>query len=541
MTAGVEVRVAGQKLDPSLEAALVELRVDDNLVLPDAFLIRLADPKLALVDASPLEIGAEVEILFAGAEDRSLKKLLEGQILALEPEFHADGAVLAVRGYDHSHALHRTRRTRTFQNMTAGDIARKVAAGSRVQLGMIESAGPVHDFVQQSNETDWEFLRRLAGRIDFEVLVADRKLHFRKAGSAHDAPISLRWGDNLLSFRPRVTGVQQVDDVVVRAWDPQAKQPIEARARTGDPDSTIGIARADVVSAVGGGTIAVGDRPVLTRDEADELAKSLAAHHANAYLEADGVCNGNPALRAGARVSVERIGRRYSGTYTVSSTSHVFRGARGYTTRFATSGRATRSLVDLTSAAAPRAWGTGVVVGEVTQNDDPAGLGRLRVRYPALGDEAEGWWARVASPGAGKDKGLHMTPVVGDEVLVAFEHGDVRRPYVLGALWNGKATPGDLVQKDGSFALQSEQRVRVAAKDAIAISGGDDLTIEVDGKLTEKAGGDGHIEASGKVTVKAGSSLTLEGASTITIKAGGASIELSGGTVRLKGTQIELG
>ena len=75
--------------------------------------------------------------------------------------------------------------------------------------------------MQQTNETDWEFLWRLAARIDFEVLVVGDQLHFRRAGGpAGSAPIPLRWGEQLVSFRPRVTGVQQVKDVVVRGWEP---------------------------------------------------------------------------------------------------------------------------------------------------------------------------------------------------------------------------------------------------------------------------------------------------------------------------------
>ena len=95
----------------------------------------------------------------------------------------------------------------------------------------------------------------------------------------------------------------------------------------------------------------------------------------------------------------------------------------------------------------------------MTQNDDPDELGRVRVKYPALGDETEGWWARVAAPGAGKDRGLLMMPLVGDEVLVGFEHGDARRPFVLGSLWNGEDKPGELVQTDGSFALRSAETI----------------------------------------------------------------------------------
>ena len=57
-----------------------------------------------------------------------------------------------------------------------------------------------------------------------------------------------------------------------------------------------------------------------------------------------------------------------------------------------------------------------------------------------MGDEAVSFWARVAMPGAGKDYGMVWMPQVDDEVLVAFEHGDPSRPFVIGGLWNGTDT-----------------------------------------------------------------------------------------------------
>jgi uncharacterized protein involved in type VI secretion and phage assembly len=178
----------------------------------------------------------------------------------------------------------------------------------------------------------------------------------------------------------------------------------------------------------------------------------------------------------------------------------------------------------------------------VTQNEDPDKLGRVRVTYPELGPDNEGWWARVASPSAGKDRGLLMMPVVDEEVLIAFEHDDVRRPYVLGSLWNGKDTPGDLVQTDGSLALKSDKAVDVAAKEVIQLKGEKDYTLEAKGKVTQKADGDVVVESGANVTVKGGGSVTIEGGSEITIKVGAAMISLSAaGVVQLSGTQVTLG
>lgn len=80
----------------------------------------------------------------------------------------------------------------------------------------------------------------------------------------------------------------------------------------------------------------------------------------------------------------------------------------------------------------------GAVVGVVTSVDDPDGLGRVKVSYPWLQDDAESPWARLVSFMAGNERGGVFRPEVDDEVLVVFEHGDMRRPYVIGALWNGQ-------------------------------------------------------------------------------------------------------
>jgi uncharacterized protein involved in type VI secretion and phage assembly len=541
LISGVEVTIDGDPLDSRLAANLLEVRADQRYMLPAAFVLSIADPQLEHVDSSPLKVGARVEISLAAAGGDSLQPVVSGQITAVEPEFGRQGAVLAARGYDESHTLNRTRITETYQNMSSDDIAGKVADRAGLETGTISSAGDVHDFVQQNNETDWEFLWRLARRIDFEVKVSDGALSFTKAGGDDGSePPSLRWGGDLWTFRPRVTGVQQVEEVVVRSWDPSAKDVIESRQSAATPDASIGIDRGDVGSALGGGSMTMADRPVLSSGEADALATSMASRLANAYVEAEGTCRGNPALTAGVRVQIDGVGQLYGGAYTLSAASHVYRVGQGYETRFAVTGRSPRSLVDLLNPAPVERWGGSVVVGIVTQNSDPDNMGRVRVRYPALGDDIEGWWARIAAPAAGSERGLLMMPVAGDEVLVAFEHGDVRRPYVLGALWNGTDQPGsDLVQTDGSFALRSDNRATVHAGGAITLETDADLEISAGGKLQQKSTGDASYEGQ-NVTVKANSSLTIEATGDLTIK--GASITVqANGAVQVSGASISLG
>ena len=77
---------------------------------------------------------------------------------------------------------------------------------------------------------------------------------------------------------------------------------------------------------------------------------------------------------------------------------------------------------------------SGLVIGLVSDLDDPEGIGRIQVKYPYREDQMSGW-ARLVTPMGGKQRGLFMRPEVGDEVLIGYEQGDPRRPYVLGAVW----------------------------------------------------------------------------------------------------------
>jgi uncharacterized protein involved in type VI secretion and phage assembly len=83
----------------------------------------------------------------------------------------------------------------------------------------------------------------------------------------------------------------------------------------------------------------------------------------------------------------------------------------------------------------------GVTVGVVTDVDDPQGLGRVKVRLPFYSHCVESAWARIASPWAGQRRGSYLLPEVDDEVLIAFRHGDLTYPYVIGTLWSEKDPP----------------------------------------------------------------------------------------------------
>jgi uncharacterized protein involved in type VI secretion and phage assembly len=155
----------------------------------------------------------------------------------------------------------------------------------------------------------------------------------------------------------------------------------------------------------------------------------------------------------------------------------------------------------------------GVVVGVVTNNKDPDNMHRVKVRFPWLNQDDDSNWARIANPMAGNGRGVYFLPEVDDEVLVAFEHGSVEHPYVIGSLWNGKDEPpesnSDGENNNRSIKSRSGHVLRLSDKsgsesiEIIDKTGSNKIVItSSDNKISIEATGDIEVTSqSGKITL----------------------------------------
>ena len=178
----------------------------------------------------------------------------------------------------------------------------------------------------------------------------------------------------------------------------------------------------------------------------------------------------------------------------------------------------------------------GVVPASVLSLDDPEGWGRVQVILPWSPDpESERYfaWARMATLFAGADRGSWFLPDVGDEVLVAFEHGDPRRPYVLGGLWNGQDNPPEAAnhsEANNRKLLRTRNGVMVTLDDS---DGQEKLTLETPGgQKVELADGPGTITAEDSN----GNSVKLD-PSGITVTAS-ALVKVEASTVQIDATAV---
>lgn len=155
----------------------------------------------------------------------------------------------------------------------------------------------------------------------------------------------------------------------------------------------------------------------------------------------------------------------------------------------------------------------GLVLGRVTDVEDPENLGRVKLLYPALGDSATSDWAPVSSISAAPDAGAYFMPEPDDVAVVGFIGGHINQPIVLGFIWTGDGAPPAPGPKERIFKSRKGHALTLSdeAEDGILIEDAhgnrilmnkDGITIESAKELNLKATSTAKLEASGEATVK---------------------------------------
>lgn len=559
LSAGCQIVLAGSPLDDSLASRIMELRVETTVGLPDVCTIRLAesDPRssgtLTVIDHASLVLGATLVVKLATAIRGQLSEVFNGEITTLEAELGSSTAgdpvlELTVTALDKSHRMHRKTTTRTLRQVTVTDVARKMASENGLAVGQLaDLPGGAAQERHQVGETDWEFLSRLVHAHGGELDVASGKLHVNDPSKTKSPVGTLVYGDNLQRFRPRLSSVGQVATVNVRGWDVKRKA---AATGAGTPKGATDVQGSSVNGAVNGSSTLIATAFVSNEAEAKARAKAAAMQLGHERVQGSAVATGDPKLLAGEFVEVSGVGQRFAGTHRIVSAVHSY-GVRGYVTQL-TLGAGGRPLAETVGSGRGRAFADHLVIGIVTDNNDPDKLGRAKIRYPLLNDEVESGWARIAWGAAGAARGTVTLPHVNDEVAVGFEHGDVRRPVILGALFNGVDTPGDdLLKASSSLASRFPRDLDVGTQKKVILASGTGISVKTDNgpvevtsggdlKLTTSAAGTITIETNGKITAKGQQGIEINSTAQVKITGtAGVTVE-STGPLQLKGSAIQV-
>src|SRR5690606_6366062 len=486
--------------------------------------------------------------------DASPVTVMKGEIGGIEPHYDEEmNAWLTIRGYDKRHRLNLGTKVETYLNQKDSDIVNMICGAVGVPCD-VEATSTIHKYVIQHNQTDLEFLQERAYRNGYELAYEDNKLKFRKpvAGKV----IELTRGKELRSFTPRLSAAGQVNEVTVKSWDPAQKKEVIGKATTSNAPPSIGYGKwggAAAQSAFKASTYTEVRQNVGTPGEAETLAKSILDDINANFIEAEGMTFGNPNIRAGVTVNLKNLGQRFSGSYKVTSATHIYND-EGYNTIFRIEGKKPNSIASLTQTVGSDGRWIGVVPAIVTNNQDPDNQGRVKVKFPWLDDTKESNWARLCLLGAGNERGIWWMPEVNDEVLVTFVNGDFDYPIILGGLNNGQdktVEPQTNTVKNGKVVRRTIKTrlghvIRFVDDDSekyieIIDSQGTQIKLDAQSKeLLINGQGDVKLDSKGNVKVKATGNIDVESSANVTIKGtGNVTIQASGQLV-LKGAQVAI-
>lgn len=188
----------------------------------------------------------------------------------------------------------------------------------------------------------------------------------------------------------------------------------------------------------------------------------------------------------------------------------------------------------------------GVLIGIVTDNQDPEGLARVKLTFPSFAENNETDWVRIATLMTGKDQGSLFVPEIGDEVLVAFHQGDIRSPFVIGSLWHTESESPAVHEKNNIRKFKSRSGHEIIFDDddsegKITVRSSKGHKLELDDKNDQLLLSDQSNK--NKVVISGGTKNELviqSEASTITLNAKGDVVIASNTSVKVKSTNIDV-
>jgi len=473
---------------------------------------------------------------------------------------------------------HDYRDTTYYPQATLASITGKL--GAKVD-GQPRKSPPPHDFVQWS-ESEMDFLRRVADEHGGFLVTTGPAVEVRSEFKSKGW--RLVWGETLLELAVCARPVNH--GYTGASYDPKDKSThVHNRVRVAAPGLGGAARLVTVVEQLaakwaGGGDPLVAEpmgRAWSHADFKDHLRQESERALGSAVV-VDGV-SGMPGLLAGDEIELVQ-GTDFelptTGKFGLVRVVHDFR-EQHYTNKFVAT--PWKNFFGFAPPARPEM--EGLVTAEVVDVADPEKLCRVKVKYRWQTDTPTNW-ARLLTPHAGNGRGIMFVPEIGDEVIVAFEHGDPERPYVLGSLWNGKDKPpenddqnnakriitrsGNTIQlldneseetieihtpegkcllqltnkggnpivtvhSEGDIVLDAKQEIRLKSKTFVQ---------EVESDSKRKVGGEDVVDAGKNVTLKAGADAILNGGMNAVVK-GGMNVESVAGAVNnVVGTLVHI-
>ena len=434
-------------------------------------------------------------------------------------QLHREGSdfgCIIVSGYSATYRMETAHSCFSWNDRTIGDVVKKLCEQAKVQLELNPAFKETKDFICQYEESDFDFIRRLAHQYQEWMYFDGTKLIFGKPRKLAD-PIRLEYGTTLSSLDIGLQTLARSEQVF--SYHSGADREMQRMT----PDlayghdklageafrASLGMfskpARQHALPRISNETELIN---YMGRKQAAETAET---HYITAESQV-------PTLRVGSVVSLyssflERVGNLSEeslGNFIIIEITHEVSQGSYYKNRF----KAIPATIKALPSPKVRMPLAETQMATVLSNADPQGKGRVRVRMNWQTDGMQTGWVRVMTPDGGSssdvksNRGFVFIPEVGDQVLLGFRHGDPARPYVMGSLFNGTTGSGGL-EGNHMKSLTTRSGHTIKLNDSLSSLGITIKDIKGNSIHIDSVGDDIIINAKRNITINAGETFTV--------------------------------
>ena len=434
-------------------------------------------------------------------------------------QLHREGSdfgCIIVSGYSATYRMETAHSCFSWNDRTIGDVVKKLCEQAKVQLELNPAFKETKDFICQYEESDFDFIRRLAHQYQEWMYFDGTKLIFGKPRKLAD-PIRLEYGTTLSSLDIGLQTLARSEQVF--SYHSGADREMQRMT----PDlayghdklageafrASLGMfskpARQHALPRISNETELVN---YMGRKQAAETAET---HYITAESQV-------PTLRVGSVISLyssflERVGNLSEeslGNFIIIEITHEVSQGSYYKNRF----KAIPATIKALPSPKVRMPLAETQMATVLSNADPEGKGRVRVRMNWQTDGMQTGWVRVMTPDGGSssdvksNRGFVFIPEVGDQVLLGFRHGDPARPYVMGSLFNG-TTGGGGLEGNHMKSLTTRSGHTIKLNDSLSSLGITIKDIKGNSIHIDSVGDDIIINAKRNITINAGETFTV--------------------------------
>lgn len=537
------ISIAGEELPRTVAVEAVHVSKVVNKIAMAKFIVRdgdAAESNFLLSNSETFLPGNEV-VITAGAVDDQVP-VFSGIIIKHSISIRDNRPSQLIIECKHK-AVKATqvRRSNCFHDVTDDEAINTALSASGLSTTDIdlESTIVTHPEMVQYNSTDWDFAISRAEANGKIILTNDDKIVMKSPDFLSPSVLSLLYGATIMELDAEMDSRNQFKSVIAKTWDKATQTITETTAaepslgQWGNTESSI------LADAIGQEEFVLQHSGAIDATEMQVWADAQLLKSRMARIRGRVKFEGIATVNAGDVVELHGLGDRFNGNAFVTGVRHDYNAREGWKTQAQFGGEPDWFLQEHSDAVVAKAsallpGAVGLHTGVVTDNEDPEGEFRIKVKLPFINPDDDGVWARIALTDAGNQRGLYFRPEINDEVLIGFLFDDPRQPVILGML-HSSALPSPIAPSNDNHqkGYTSREKLVMLFDDekkevSIQTPGGNKIIISDDKKgiaLEDQNGNKVELNNSG---IKITSQTAIEITATTDLKLSAANISLAG-------------